>query len=1417
MDFDMSKENIQPLRSGRNAEYLSIALSAENEEAILKELEQQRLNHETRIQNYVGSDPLEAWYDYISWIEQTYPKSGKESHLDKVLTQCITTFENAEQYLQDRRMIKLYIKFIDSQPNPQDLYQELYNQGIGTMVADLYMAWAYYYDAVDNFKKAEEIYQKGLQAGAQPRDDLEHAHKQFGFSMSQRILYKDEPNNQSLFKSSLNEQRAVLTSLKAHKKTFVGTSRTGLSIKSEKPGAIFQDQNSSKAGNSHIKVLEDAETKNNVLPEALNEPHGSIIDSIRLRENLLEPGPWDKAKVRSKFTAATVPDVNQLGFKILEDETSSIPCLVSTFNLGFKRPQNFVAKNSKILGDTTNFPLVIPEPIDPKGIPMYAKFHCYPTTDKEFSPEEYRAFNWFQKNQIKTEKMMNYEKFWANSVECGIRIPPNFVKQNKSQTKMDYVIPMQENGEKGFTVPYEKMIIKEGGEIRDKSHEEIMAEKWKLKPKKVQRQTIYMDLTMAQNMSMEVDEDEKMISTPEPKSYIKPDTLNPSFHDQSLMKDVFAIPAQPQPIFRQNQSIVQPAKEEFKESPPSLYGPNDSMCTINFNKCLGKTAASTPIKTVKKIVALDTKKIQEPETPPAAPTKTVVDLGNTLVKQLSTIMETTESTSSTGISTKENVFSSPVEEPVHDENPVPQTFSIFEDKTENMRAMSLKMPVLKDEIYQDSVKKSEISSAGGIFKENISSFPIPEQNNENIAPQTFSIFEDQTENMRAVSMKIPTIPDDLSIFHKKSPKFEEEIKIPNESVKKMFVKPDSPKHVGYESICEPFENISIKRTSDGFYDSFCKSPPNVLACDKINSMRVDNSPFSSISDKAKAEKEPISSQISTKNKMTGDFLDLFAKTPEKNSSMFSFNVDSKANKTKNFEMEKTEELLKSPKDQYRSLEVNSPKKSDDFPLFGGKNELSNENRDSSSNKKPLFAEDDNLNTINFAVHLGEAQNSTLIEPNLPPGMGKIVSLFPSEPQKSIREEQKTQKESFNPVEAANTDLGMSIYVPAVSKNFEFSSENWEDVTEEPLHEPERFYMTLVEGQNIDSSMMLHQQLNEEIFNPFDKHLRAALLENIDIISYIQELPTCTLKNKIQQVMKGKTIEIGNEAFDVIKVIGKGAFGVVFTGKHKRTGQIMALKQERPANLWEYYICLEIKSRIVNPNILCGFMNVAYSLIGTNASILVSSFSPSGTLIDVCNKYKKATNRNLDEYVVMSLTSQILDLVDHLHSVGIIHADIKPDNFLLMSKINSNDMSRPVVQLIDFGLSIDMQLLQNMHPCKDIVFKLIAEEDPCIEMRENKPWTYQVDLFGVAGTAHAMLLGRYMEVVQKLMKWEIKVKLPRYFQKDIWDRFFDKLLNVRSCKEMPNLQELRALFKEELLSKDRIFREKASEFNNVIFS
>lgn len=122
-DFDTAKENIQPLASGRNASHLEAALAAETDQENKAKLIEQRKDFECAIHAYQGDDPLQPWYEYVVWVEQMYPKSGKESALHELLTKCLGIFEKDRRYMQDQRMLKLYIKYVSKRwQYPIDLF-----------------------------------------------------------------------------------------------------------------------------------------------------------------------------------------------------------------------------------------------------------------------------------------------------------------------------------------------------------------------------------------------------------------------------------------------------------------------------------------------------------------------------------------------------------------------------------------------------------------------------------------------------------------------------------------------------------------------------------------------------------------------------------------------------------------------------------------------------------------------------------------------------------------------------------------------------------------------------------------------------------------------------------------------------------------------------------------------------------------------------------------------------------------------------------------------------------------------------------------------------------------------------------------------------------------------------------------------
>jgi checkpoint serine/threonine-protein kinase len=77
------------------------------------------------------------------------------------------------------------------------------------------------------------------------------------------------------------------------------------------------------------------------------------------------------------------------------------------------------------------------------------------------------------------------------------------------------------------------------------------------------------------------------------------------------------------------------------------------------------------------------------------------------------------------------------------------------------------------------------------------------------------------------------------------------------------------------------------------------------------------------------------------------------------------------------------------------------------------------------------------------------------------------------------------------------------------------------------------------------------------------------------------------------------------------------------------------------------------------------------------------------------------------------------------------------------------------------------------------------EADCAEMRELRPWTYQIDYHGLAGIVHNLLFGKYISTIAErgatlgagaTKTYKIKESLKRYWQTEIWHECLDLLLN-----------------------------------------
>ncbi|KAI1645621.1 Mad3/BUB1 homology region 1-domain-containing protein [Daldinia loculata] len=257
-------------------------------------------------------------------------------------------------------------------------------------------------------------------------------------------------------------------------------------------------------------------------------------------------------------------------------------------------------------------------------------------------------------------------------------------------------------------------------------------------------------------------------------------------------------------------------------------------------------------------------------------------------------------------------------------------------------------------------------------------------------------------------------------------------------------------------------------------------------------------------------------------------------------------------------------------------------------------------------------------------------------------------------------------------------------------------------------------------------------------------------------------------------------------------MGKGVFAT------SRRATLEALKMEHPPTAWEFHMMRLSASRLGPHHRATASISAAHELhLYQDEGFLFLPFHQHGTLLDVVNFFCEASKGPMDEPLAMFFSIELLRTVEALHSKQIMHGDLKPDNCLL----RLDDTAPPTgpwradgsagwdargVVLIDFGRGIDMRAFE---PDVQFVADWRADQHDCAEVREGRPWTWQLDYHGLAGTMHTLLFGKYIETARAdsgererglctaaARRYKVREPLKRYWQTDIWAECFDLLLN-----------------------------------------
>uniref|UniRef100_A0A8C2P3E1 Mitotic checkpoint serine/threonine-protein kinase BUB1 n=1 Tax=Capra hircus TaxID=9925 RepID=A0A8C2P3E1_CAPHI len=165
---------------------------------------------EAHMQSYKGDDPLGEWESYMRWVEENFPEN--KEYLTTLLEHLMKEFLDKKRYHNDPRFINYCLQFAKCNSDLHQFFEFLYNHGIGTQAAPLYVAWAGHLEGRGEWQHASAVFRRGIQNQAEPRELLQQQYRMFQTRLTETHLSTQVRTSEPLHDAQILNQMVTSNS-----------------------------------------------------------------------------------------------------------------------------------------------------------------------------------------------------------------------------------------------------------------------------------------------------------------------------------------------------------------------------------------------------------------------------------------------------------------------------------------------------------------------------------------------------------------------------------------------------------------------------------------------------------------------------------------------------------------------------------------------------------------------------------------------------------------------------------------------------------------------------------------------------------------------------------------------------------------------------------------------------------------------------------------------------------------------------------------------------------------------------------------------------------------------------------------------------------------------------------------------------